>query len=561
MAGLLRALEGGFTPPKSGNDPVRNPDAVPTGGNFYGLAPDRLPTRAAWALGQEAARGIIEERRRQSGKYPEKVAVVLWAVESLRNEGLNEATIMALIGVEPVWHASGRVLGTRPIPAIRLGRPRIDVAIDMSGLYRDLFPEKALMLDAAIRQAALQDDADNLIRRNDARIRQALLAAGYSEAEADRLSRARIFSEAPGAYGNRVEELASASGLWEDDSALSEVFRTHTSFAYGSGSWGEPAPEALDANLEDAEVAWHSVSSTLYGVMDNDDMYMYLGGLSLAIRSLSGRAPTALIADQRQAGEVRMESLQGFIGREMRSRYLNPKWIEGMKAENYAGAREMSNYVEYLWGWQATTPESVDRSVWDQTYEVYVEDKYDLGIKRFLGEHNPWAFQSITARLLESARKGYWEADQAVLENLAREYVLNVLEKGLACCDHTCNNPMFHQMVMNLISIPGVMPMELAADFKLAVEKAAQKSLEDQVSERERLLEDLGRRPPRPDSEAGAAEAESRETVRGLKMEPIEAPDERAELSSSGVQWLATVAVLAIVALFLLGLRSRRGRD
>jgi cobaltochelatase CobN len=242
----------------------------------------------------------------------------------------------------------------------------------------------------------------------------------------------------------------------------------------------------------------------------------------------------------------------------MRSRYLNPKWIDAMKAENYAGAREMSNYVEYLWGWQVTTPESVDRSVWDQTYQVYVDDKYDLGIREFLADSNPWAYQSITARLLESARKGYWEADQRALENLAREYVLSVLEKGLACCDHTCNNPLFHQMVMNLISIPGVMPMELAAEFKLAVERAAQKSLEDQVSERVRLLEDLGRIRPRPEAAAQSEAAEDSETVRGLKMEPVDTPDDRAEVSSSGVQWLATVAVLAIVALFVVGFRSRR---
>ncbi|MDR3279004.1 MAG: cobaltochelatase subunit CobN, partial [Synergistaceae bacterium] len=444
---FLRALEGHYVPPAEGNDPVRNPGAVPTGKNFYGISPNRLPTAAAWKLGQSAASEIIDKYIEENGSYPEKVAVVLWAVESLRNEGLNESTILSLIGVEPTWNANGQVTGTRPIPASRLGRPRVDVAINASGLYRDLFPDKILFIDAAIRQAAAQDDIENFIDKNDRRIKEALIKSGMSEDEAGRFSRARIFSESPGAYGNRVEELVSASGLWENDSAIAETYRRHTGFAYGGEFWGEPAQGALDENLRDAKVAWHSVSSNYYGMMDNDDMFMYLGGLSLAIRNLSGTAPQTLIADQRTLGAVSMESLAKFLGAEMRSRYLNPKWIEGMKAENYAGAREMSNYAEYLWGWQVTTPESVSEAAWKETYEVYVEDKYGLDLPEFMDKENAWAYQSMTARMLETTRKGYWDPGDDVRNKLAVSYATSVVNRGLACCDHTCNNPQFHQMV------------------------------------------------------------------------------------------------------------------
>ena len=553
---LLKGLSGGFIPPAEGNDPVRNPAALPTGGNFYGLAPNRMPTRAAWDLGRKAAEEIIGKYKAEhEGAWPEKVAVVLWAVESLRNEGLNEATVLALIGAEPVWNPNGQILRTRAIPGPRLGRPRLDVVINASGLYRDLFPDKILFLDEAIRQAAAQDDIENFIRRSDEKIKRNLMEAGLGEDEAGRFSRARIFSEAPGAYGNRVEELTSASGLWEHDSAIAEVYRRHSSFAYSQDGWGAAAAQAFDENLKEARVAWHSVSSNVYGVMDNDDMYMYLGGLSLAIRSLSGQAPQTLIANQRLAGEVKMEELRKLIGREMRSRYLNPKWIEAMKAENYAGAREMSNYVEYLWGWQVTTPGEVDKSAWEETYRVYVEDKYDLKLKEFLAEHNPWAYQSLTARMLESSRKGYWAASEEARRNLAAEYAQSVLAKGLACCDHTCNNPLFHQMVMNIISLPGVMSPELAAEFKLAVEKAAQKNLEDQVVEREQLIRDLGRDQARP---RGASAEPALENVKGLKMEPVKKDSEQAEMSSSGVEWPASILVLALVALFYLGFRRAR---
>jgi cobaltochelatase CobN len=570
---FLRALEGRYVPSAEGNDPVRNPDAVPTGRNFYGFSPSRLPTAAAWALGQDAARGIIEKHIEKNGKYPEKVAVVLWAVESLRNEGVNEATILSLIGVEPVWNASGQATGTRPIPASRLGRPRIDVMVDISGLYRDLFPDKVLFIDAAIRQAAAQDDIENFISANDRRIEHALVESGMSEEDAGRFSRARIFSEANGAYGNRVEELVSASGLWEKDASIAEVFRKHTGFAYGGDFWGAPAESALSENLRSADVAWHSVSSQYYGLMDNDDMFMYLGGLSLAIRDLSGTAPQTLIVDQRTLGSVKMESLQKFLGAEMRSRYLNPKWIEGMKAENYAGAREMSNYVEYLWGWQVTTPDSVDESSWRETYEVYVEDKYGLEIGEFMDKENPWAYQSLTGRMLETTRKGYWEAGDEIKRRLAVNYATSVINRGLACCDHTCNNPQFHQMVLNIISIPGLMSPELVAEFKLAVERAGRQSLEKMVADRLDLLQNLGETKPREAVESETAHSETEQSeaerfqndgpaaqneaqsVKGYKMEEVEDTPEKTSIASSGVEWFASIFVLALLALFFIGFR------
>jgi cobaltochelatase CobN len=557
-ASFLNALDGRYVPSAEGNDPVRNPKSIPTGKNFYGISPNRMPTTAAWKLGREAADQIIAKHMEENGTYPEKVAVVLWAVESLRNEGLSESTIMSLIGVEPMWNAAGRVTGTRPIPGARLGRPRVDVAINASGLYRDLFPDKILLIDAAIRQAAAQDDIENFIRRNDLRMERLLIDAGVASADAGRFSRARIFSEAPGAYGNRVEELVSASGLWEDDSDVAGVYLKHTGYAYGGEMWGAPAERALDMNLRDASAVWHSASSSYFGLMDNDDMFMYLGGMSLAIRELSGRSPQTLIADQRTLGEVKMESLGKFLGAEMRARYLNPKWAEGMKGEGYAGAREMSNYVEYLWGWQVTTPESVSEASWNETYEVYVEDKYDMGIPEFLDRENPWAYQSLTGRMLEAARKGYWNASDEIKRELAANYAMSVINRGIACCDHTCNNLRFHQMVLNIISIPGLMSPELTAEFKLAVETAGQKPLDEMASTRAEMIKNLGAaRPnyaPRPMNDGHEAQNDA-ESVKGFKMEPVEnAPDETS-VSSSGVEWFAGLFVLCLLALFFAGLR------
>ncbi len=561
MENLLRGLSGRFVPAAEGNDPIRNPDALPTGSNFYGISPNRVPSRAAWELGQKAAAQIIDRYISEKGIFPDKVAVVLWAVESLRNEGLNESTILALIGVEPVWTETGQVIGSRAIPGSRLGRPRVDVAVDISGLYRDLFPDKVLFIDEAIRKAAVQDDVENFISRNDSRMKKRLLEQGFSEEEAGRFSRMRIFSETPGAYGNRVEELTAASGLWEDDKAIADVFLRHTGFGYSNEVWGTPARDALKENLKDARVTWHSSSSGVYGLMDNDDMYMYLGGLSLAVRTLSGEAPSSLIADQRTLGQVQMEDLGKFLGEEMRTRYLNPKWIEGMKAENYAGASQMSNYVEYLWGWQVTTPDQVDKTAWEQTYQVYVEDKYGMDIQEFLDQNSPWAYQSMTARMLETVRKGYWEAGEEIQRKLATEYASSVIKRGVACCDHTCNNPQFHQMVMNIISIPGVMSPELVAEFKLAVEKAGQKTLEEMTAERAELLENIGQHRPVPQQQQAGPEApENVESVKGFKMEKMEESAEKTSVSSSGVEWFAALSVLLILGFFFLGFKRNRNR-
>ncbi|MDR1039408.1 MAG: cobaltochelatase subunit CobN [Deltaproteobacteria bacterium] len=576
FAGLLTGLSGRWVESAEGNDPARNPDALPSGSNFYGLSPGRLPTREAWRLGQEAADKIISDYVAKHGEYPDKVAVVVWAVEAMRNEGVNESTVLALIGAEPQWSPAGIVKGTRPIPGRVLGRPRIDVTIDTSGLYRDLFPDRLIFLDNAIRQAALQDDVENFIAANDEANRKALVARGYSERDAGRFSRARIFTEKPGAYGNRVPETVASSGSWDDPNDVALAFKEHSGYAYGADLWGEPARDSLELNLAGAKIAWHSRSSHLFGVLDNDDFYGYLGGLAMAITSLSdGAAPDTLVTDQRVNGKVTMTGLDTMIGSETRTRYLNPTWIRGMKAEGYAGALEMANYVEYLFGFQVTVPQDVDSTLWDQTYEVYVEDKYGEGIPEFMDRENPWAFQSITGRMLETVRKGYWEPSDEVRQKLAADYAMSVIERGIACCDHTCNNPVLNQMVVNLISLPGVMAPELVAEFRLAVERMAQKSLEEQVADNRRMLKDLGDRrsemdsnPPTPEAQPQAApgpeetadEAPDAESVRGLKMENVTSQAEDTSLSSSGIEWTLSIFVLALIAVFFIGYRRRARR-
>jgi cobaltochelatase CobN len=565
---LLAGLEGRYIPAGEGNDPVRNPSAVPTGKNFFGFDPQKIPSRSAWKLGKKAARQMIDASLEKNGTYPQKVAVVLWATETIRNEGVNESTILSLLGIKPTWDASGRVTGTEVIPGRELDRPRIDVLINPSGLYRDLFPNTMRFLDRAVQKAAVQTDIKNLLREHSASLKRRLRAQGMTEEKADRLSTVRIFSEKSGSYGTGVSEMTGASGLWESEQEIAEVYENRVGYAFGQGMWGQSAQEVFKDNLASVDTTVHSRSSNVYGTMDNDDMFQYLGGLSLAVRTESGQAPDTLITQQQEAGQVEVEDAAKTLGRELRTRYLNPEWIAGMKKEDYAGAREMSKFVDYMWGWQVTTPQAVDEAKWEQTYAVYVQDKYGQNVKEFMNESNPWAYQSITARMLEAVRKGYWQAEDKVKKKLAAEYALNVVDKGVACCDHTCNNPMLNQMVVNVISLPGIMSPQMVEEFKLAMEQATGQKLIQQFQAREALLQKLQQSLQRSsrkqskdqpqkkrvnDSEQKTSGGAEQQEVTGYKMEKMNKQDKSTQLASSGVQWFASLVILLIIGLFGLG--------
>ncbi len=567
---LIRALNGAYVPAGEGNDPLRNLAALPTGRNFYGFSPAKVPSRAAWEIGKRAAEQMIAGRLKKDGTYPKKVGVVLWATETTRNEGVNESTILYLIGVQPVWDATGRVTGSRVIAGSRLGRPRIDVLINPSGLYRDMFPDKLVFLDEAVQKAMAQTDIENFLARNKAVIKSALVASGMREADAEVQSRFRIFTEKTGTYGNGVQEMAGASGLWDSDEAVSSVYLNRTQFAVGQGKWAVPVKEAFTENLRGVDIAVHSRSSSLIGIIDTDDFFMYLGGMSLAVKNVKGQAPDTLVTLHRKKDELMVEDVAKTIGREMRTRYLNPQWIEGMKRDNYAGARQMADFAENLWGWQVTVRDAVDAAKWKQVFDVYVEDKYGMDLKAFFNQHSPWAYQSMTARMLEAVRKGYWRADEQITRKLAAEYALNVVEQGVACCDHTCSNPMLNQMVAGIISLPGVLAPEVVEKFKLAVEKMAAQSLDEQVDTRQDLLAGLKaglgkinqeaqpKAAEKPARQEPAAAVDSAESVEGYKIEALDTRDETTAQSSSGIQWAASLVVLLLTGLFFWGLRRRR---
>jgi len=426
MIGFLDALEGKHIPAGYGGDPIRNPDSLPTGRNLYGFDPSKVPTKAAFEAGKDALDKLIVAYREKHGKAPEKLAFTLWSVETMRHFGMLEAQVFHALGVRPKWDAGGRVTGVELIPRSELGRPRIDAVMSATGLYRDHFPNVMRWLAEAVVLAAKADEADNAVRLASASLKKQLEAAGQKPEDAAKWADTRIFSNESGVYGAGIEDAILSSDTWSNEAKLANLYLSRMQYAYGADmkDWGKKLPgiNLYAENLKGVQAAALSRTSNLYGMLTTDDPFQYLGGISLAVRHLTGKSPELYIANLREANNPKAETASQFLARELRTRQFHPGWIEGMKKEGYSGTTEMLDSINNFWGWQVTAPDIVRPDQWQEFAEVYVNDKYKLGMKDYFERHNPAAQAQMIERMLEAVRKDYWKPDQATLNALAARY-------------------------------------------------------------------------------------------------------------------------------------------
>jgi len=562
---FINALNGRYIPAGTGNDPIRNPDSLPTGKNFYSFDPAYVPSPGTYATGARLAKELIEDYRKRHGVYPDKLSYVLWATECIRHEGVMESQIMHLMGIRPKWDERGRVQGVEVIARKELGRQRIDVTMVPSGLYRDVFPLLMNLLDNAVSMARDQDEQDNLVRKNTLKTQKMLIKKGVSEEMAKRMASVRIFTEPSGAYGPGLDNVIVASNSWSNEKKVIDVYFRRMSHMYGQGFWsekgkqgGEDLGDTLFKNaLSGSKIAIHSRSTNTIGVLDTDDFYQYLGGTAMAIRAVDGKSPEVFVTNMTNPKKAVQETLEKNMGREMRSRYLNPEWIKAMMKEGYGGARYIDKVIEHLWGWQVTVPEAVDAAKWQEMYETYVQDRNDLGIKNlFRQAKNMHAYQSLVARMLETVRKSYWKPEPAVKETLAREYAQSVREVGLACCDHTCNNPLLTKFTSStLLSVPGLTPLE--SDFanaqKAIKQTATTQSAQNQgnaKANQKSNTQTFAQRAP----EANTNSAGKTKSVEGFEMSESGIG---ASASSAPIPWLFLLGFLAFIGLIALGFRKK----
>jgi cobaltochelatase CobN len=392
IEGISRGLSAKWIDPSYGGDPIRNPDAVPTGRNMYGFDPGRVPTRAAYAAGQEAVENLIRSyQATHGGQFPDKLAFTMWSTETMRHLGMLEAQILWAMGVKPTWDVGGRVTGMQVVPLAELGRPRIDAVISLTGLYRDQFPNVMERFNEAIAMLAKaeEDPKQNFVRANSQRIQKLALQRGLSEEEAEDFALTRIFGNESGDYSTKLTDATLASDQWkEGDGKLEKLYLSRMSWAYGpnSANWSRKFSDAKGAefnayaeHLKGTRAAVFSRSSNLRGLLDTDHPFEYLGGISMAVKYLDGAAPAAL-----HQQHARRQQGQAGNGREVHghrtARRLPAPQLDGRDEEGgLCRHLQMLNTINNFWGWQVMDRNVVRDDQWQEFHESYVKDRYKLG--------------------------------------------------------------------------------------------------------------------------------------------------------------------------------------
>jgi len=408
IAGLLAGLDGRFVAPGPSGAPTRGrPEVLPTGRNFFSVDSRRVPTPAAWTLGWRSASLLIERHARDHGDWPRAVALSAWGTANMRTGGDDIAQALALMGARPRWEpASGRVVGFEILPLSVLDRPRVDVTLRISGFFRDAFPAQVDLVDSAARAiAALNDEpaALNPLAATAHAEAARLTRDGLPEAEARRRAGHRVFGARPGAYGAGLQALIDEQG-WETDADLAAAYVAWGAYAYGDGAAGTGARDLLETRLSKVEAVLHNQDNREHDLLDSDDYYQFEGGLTAAVRHLSGRQPSVYHNDHSRPENPRVRTLDEEIARVVRARAANPKWIAGVMRHGYKGAFEIAATVDYLFAFAATA-RCVRDHHFDLLFDAYLED---ATVRDFMAEANPDALREMAARFQEAMDRRLW---------------------------------------------------------------------------------------------------------------------------------------------------------
>jgi magnesium chelatase subunit H len=412
MDSLVRALRGEFIEPGPGADIVQNPDILPTGRNTHAINPYSVPSALAFTRAESVASQLLQRYLKENGRYPTAMALVLWGLDNIKTQGEGVAQALWLLGVRPVRDGLNRTTGVAVIPLEELGRPRIDVVMTVSGIFRDLFSPTVQLLDKAVRLVANLDEPFelNYVRKH------VLEQIEQEECELDEAA-VRVFSNAPGNYGTNVNFMVMDS-QWEEEDTLGDLFVTRKCFAYGRDSRGRSiegheARVAMDRALTRVEATYQNIDTFEIGLTDVDHYFEYLGGVSKAVEKRARSRPAIYLSDS-LSRDVKIRSLEETVRLETRAKTLNPKWYEGMLKHGHRGVAEIENHVSNTFGWSATA-DAVDDWIYTEVANTFVLDEEMLERLRNL---NPHSAHSLVRRLLEANGRGYWDADESDLEKL-----------------------------------------------------------------------------------------------------------------------------------------------
>jgi magnesium chelatase subunit H len=414
LGGLLTGLNGNYITPGPGGDPIRNPDVLPTGKNIHALDPQSIPTSAAVKAAKVVVDRLMERQKQDNdGRYPETIACVLWGTDNIKTYGESLAQILWMVGVNPMADAFGRVNKLELIPLEELGRPRVDVVVNCSGVFRDLFVNQMALLDRAVKMAA---EADEPLEMNF--VRKHALKQADDLGISLRQAATRVFSNASGSYSSNIN-LAVENGTWESEAELQNMYLARKGFAFSSDNPGmmEQNEALFRASLKTAEVTFQNLDSSEISLTDVS--HYYDSDPTKIVSSLrdDGKAPTSYMADTTTAN-AQIRTLSETVRLDSRTKLLNPKWYEGMLSHGYEGVRELSKRLVNTMGWSATA-DAVDNWVYEDANTTFMKDEE---MQKRLLDLNPNSFRKMVTTLLEANGRGYWETSEENLDKLRELY-------------------------------------------------------------------------------------------------------------------------------------------
>jgi cobaltochelatase CobN len=408
MTNLLRGLNGEYIPSGASGAPTRGkPEVLPTGRNFYSVDIRAVPTETAWCLGRKAAEVLVDRYTQDNGEYPKTLGLSIWGTSTMRTGGDDIAQALALIGVQPVWDGvSRRVVDFEILPLSILGRPRVDVTLRISGFFRDAFPNLIDLFDSAVKAVAALDETpeQNPLAAQVQQEKVKWLEQGVEIDEAETRSQYRIFGSKPGAYGAGLQGLIESQN-WETESDLAQAYINWSAYAYTSKAEGKSAPEAFNQRLGNMQIVLQNQDNREHDLLDSDDYYQFQGGLTAAVKAVSGNTPEAYFGDNSRTEQPKVRKLTEEINRVYRSRVVNPKWIAGAMRHGYKGASEMAATLDFLFAYDATA-NCVQDFMYQGVADAYL---FDESVRKFIEQNNPWVQRDMAERLLEANQRGLWE--------------------------------------------------------------------------------------------------------------------------------------------------------
>ena len=416
---LLNALSGGYIPAKAAGDIYRSPEVLPSGYNLYQFDQRFVPTLTAYQRGARAAENTIKTYFDKYGHYPNSTAVILWGLETSRTQGETIGQIMAYLGARLAKGNSAWNPKYELIPIEELGRPRIDVTINICGFFRDLFPNIIDNLDDLLHLVNEADETDgqNYMKANSKKLYAYLTDRGYDHDEAERLSVTRIFGPREGEYGTGITSIIETKA-WEKEEQIGSRFLSSLHYAYNRKERGGDMGDLYEQNLKSVEIVSQVRDNNEYEITDLDHYYEFFGGLAKSVEMVRGQKAVMLITDTTGAVPV-TETAEKAVAKGIRTRVLNPKWIDGMLAHKYHGAQKIADRFENVMGLAATTG-AVEQWIYNDLCAKYAQDKE---MRRRMAENNPYAYMDILEQMEEYSRRGYWNADKEQLEAIRQAYL------------------------------------------------------------------------------------------------------------------------------------------